>query len=1452
MHVLSAGDGYTYYTSEVATGDARRDHDRELGDYYTADGNPPGRWMGGGAAVLGVSGTVTEEQMKALFGEGLHPDADRIIAEALQAGRSGKEAQGAAKLGRSYYVYKADENSLQGHIQAGYATFQRIQGHEPNTEERRLIRSREGAQAFRDAKGREPADKEELGRYITAATRPDQQAVAGFDLVCSPAKSVSVLWALGDDETRRAIERAQDRAVASTIAYLEREALATRAGTNGVEQIEVNGGVAVTAFRHFESRNGDPQLHDHLVVANKVQGSDGKWRTIDSKLLHRMNVPISEYYNAAIMSEVTKALDVTTEARTVSAGKRPVMEIAGVDTDLLETFSSRSASIREQVERLTAEYQRDHGRAPDTKAQIRIAQQATLETRPQKEHGRSPQATHDDAVARVGQERADQVLPAARRVAETRARDGFGVPTVDVDERASLVLAAVEERYSVWGAGVIEAEARRQLAQIIPDQDVAEPLVQQVAKTALHGSISLTPPSPHGAFKPLTRSTGESVFEHKGKTVYTSGAILAAEDRLLDAARTRTMASVSIDVFERVAAAYDGPLDQGQRDLAKAFATSDRQLLMGIGPAGAGKTTALKLANDALESGGVRMIGLAPSAPAASVLSDAVGIEATTIHGFIVAHQQDEVAEKYALKPGDVIVVDEAGMAGTFRLDDVQAIANQYGAVVRGIGDDRQLSAVEAGGVLRLIDREVGSVQLEHVHRFGDAGEAEASLRLRDPMRAGDPFAWYQDNGRVVGGDSERMTAAVFEGWQHDTLTGTRSLMLAPTATAVADLNARAQAFRISTGDVDTSRSVPLRDGLAAHVGDTIVTRRNESDLRIQGGRDRVKNGDLWSVTGIRDDGALDVAHAESGAVIQLPAGYVSRHVEVGYARTISRSQGLTTERTHVLGDATMSREDAYTALSRGKESNRLYLALDDAATVPDALEQIAARSERMLSAHETIRLEQDRVEDLVTLIDQHADVAVHADELRAGAVVTTALGAELATSLEAQESWGALAASLRHAEDYGHDPIATLRDAYKQRELGTADDVPAVLHWRIEKALEGIGQPIVRVVDREPVDGVPAWIADGRRHQDELLPAEWRDHLAERHHYIGVRLKERGAALAVEQPAWTQDLGRLPSEPWRMFDWHRTAAEVDVLRTKYRIDPSEPQAIPDKLRGNPVADYLQERVTALHKAAALSTAPEVTESTRAHYAASAAERSTSARTALRAAAERAQQSASSAVKTAPDGVTETRTETATEAAPQQSPAEAAPATSAGTGTTPVASAPPTVTQEGTTMSDPLDETLDHLGRHAGRAGQTITSEVARQIQRANDDRRRALLDAQRKAERDQEQATRDAQRKANRDREQVAREAAKEKERTDRLAALYGTASSSETSAPANTAAAGGEPTEPAAGTRAERERRLLEGAGFDPDKRATSEEIKAREEERRTEHRDTTRTRGDEGLER
>jgi hypothetical protein len=102
VHVLHAGDGYTYLTRQVAVEDTDRGRGQELADYYTMQGSPPGRWAGAGLDGLGVTGTVSEAQMKALFGEGLHPDADRIVAARIKAGKTPDAALRAAKLGRAF------------------------------------------------------------------------------------------------------------------------------------------------------------------------------------------------------------------------------------------------------------------------------------------------------------------------------------------------------------------------------------------------------------------------------------------------------------------------------------------------------------------------------------------------------------------------------------------------------------------------------------------------------------------------------------------------------------------------------------------------------------------------------------------------------------------------------------------------------------------------------------------------------------------------------------------------------------------------------------------------------------------------------------------------------------------------------------------------------------------------------------------------------------------------------------------------------------------------------------------------------------------------------------------------------------------------------------------------------------------------------------------------------
>ncbi|WP_248888095.1 MobF family relaxase [Clavibacter nebraskensis] len=496
MHVLSAGDGYTYYTeARSRPADAKRDRDRELGELlHTSTATLPDCGWVAAPTVLGVSGTVTEEQMKALYGEGAAPGrGPHHRRRPSPREHSAKEAQPARQARplllrlpcRTRHAAGTDPSRLRHVSSASTATSPTPRNAASSAPARALRRSetRRGREAggqggARQVHHRRHPPRPDRGRRVRTSCVPVEER--------SPSSGHSA-----DTDTRKAIEAAQEQAVRDTIGYLEREADRDPApAPNGVAQIEVEGGIAATVFRHYDSRNGDPQLHDHVVVANKVKGVDGKWRTIDSKLLHR-----NERAGVRVLQtppSCPRSVDVSGSRRprgSPSPGKRPVMEIAGVDPDLIDTFSSRSASIRATTARLTEEYQRDHGRAPDAKTLIAIAQQATLETRPQKDHVRSPQAIHEAAVARVGADRAAGLVDAARALAPTNKE----AASVDVDEITAQVLRTVEEHHAVWGAHVIEAEARRHLAVMIPDQSVAEPLVQQVTRAALGASVTLTP-----------------------------------------------------------------------------------------------------------------------------------------------------------------------------------------------------------------------------------------------------------------------------------------------------------------------------------------------------------------------------------------------------------------------------------------------------------------------------------------------------------------------------------------------------------------------------------------------------------------------------------------------------------------------------------------------------------------------------------------------------------------------------------------------------------------------------------------------------------------------------------------------------------------------------------------------------------------------------------------------
>ncbi|GAA3920254.1 hypothetical protein GCM10023084_82530 [Streptomyces lacrimifluminis] len=186
-----------------------------------------------------------------------------------------------------------------------------------------------------------------LGRRVT---------VTGVDFVFRPQPTIYLLWALGDEETRRVIEAAHERAIGRVLEWLEDEVAVIGYGKDGIYRVRPPGGLVAARFRHYEARSGMPLLHDHLLLSVKGQRLDGKWGSIHTLALHENTVAASALYNEIVAAEVCEVLGLATEPRTVTPGRRPAMEIAGVPHELIRWTSRRSDQIAACLEDLEHEY----------------------------------------------------------------------------------------------------------------------------------------------------------------------------------------------------------------------------------------------------------------------------------------------------------------------------------------------------------------------------------------------------------------------------------------------------------------------------------------------------------------------------------------------------------------------------------------------------------------------------------------------------------------------------------------------------------------------------------------------------------------------------------------------------------------------------------------------------------------------------------------------------------------------------------------------------------------------------------------------------------------------------------------------------------------------------------------------------------------------------------------
>ena len=1174
LHRITAGSGYDYLTRQVAAMDSTEKGHTGLASYYTEKGEVPGRWVGSGMAGidgLNAGDLVTAEQMLALFGSGHHPLAEQRKRDLAGPGLAEKDYLEITRLGEPFRVYSGDISPFRVEVARRLEALNKERGLPQKAaiaiEDRARIRSQVALEMFRNEYGRGPLNERELAGHVAKLSRQQTTAVAGFDLTFSPVKSVSTLWALADPALAAAIERCHQQAVADALAFIEAHALFTRTGTDGVRQVDVRGLVGA-AFTHRDSRAGDPDLHTHVAVANKVQTlTDGRWLSIDSRVLHKAVVTASETYNTALERHLAEAIGVRFAPRSdTDPRKRSIREIVGVNPALNQRWSTRRQSIEVRRRDLTATFQADHGRPPTPVEAIALAQQATLETRDAKHE---PRSLAEQRTA--WQAQSSEVLGGVVGI-QTMIHAALHpvpgdrlVPTrAWLEDAAKRVVAVVQRDRSTWQTWHLRAEALRRVRAVeVPSQHV-ETVVNLLVDQALTYCVALTRTDPGEPAEPapLRRTDGSSVYTVAGSQLYTSNAILAAEARLVDAAGRRdgmVVPTPALDIALLEGDANGIRLNPGQVLLVREMATSGARVQLAIAPAGSGKTTAMNALSRAWTSAGGSVIGLAPSAAAAAALGEQLVGDSDTLAKLVWSLRNRETSGWVAdIGPSTLLIIDEAGMADTLSLDTVVRHVLERGGSVRLIGDDQQLAAIGAGGVLRDIQASHGALRLSELVRFTDRAEGSASLALREGQTSA--LGFYLDQRRIHVGDATTMTDDLFAAWSADRAGGLDSIMLAPTRELVADLNQRARIQRLD--GTSAAREIELADGNLASAGDTIITRTNNRKLRVSP-TDWVKNGDRWTLLDVDPKGGIHVRHTQSGRHVQLPAGYVAESVELGYATTTHAAQGVTADTMHGLLAGNESRQQAYTMLTRGREANHAYVVVVgdgdphslirpetiNPLTPTDVLERILARDESPVSASTALREAANPVLQLGDAAARYCDAVSFATAQLAGELGIRGLERavdEAAPGLTDSPTWPALRAQLLTVQADGGDPTQALSRA-RVIPITDAQDPCTALAGRVaDSGRHYRGGPLPWL------PRIPASLG-----RDPL----WGSYLGARHQLV-VRLAEQvreDAQTAETRPTWLAGTGRTAPE---------LVADVEVWRAAHRVEPCDTRPTGDRRDG--------------------------------------------------------------------------------------------------------------------------------------------------------------------------------------------------------------------------------------------------------------------------------------------
>jgi conjugative relaxase-like TrwC/TraI family protein len=736
--------------------------------------------------------------------------------------------------------------------------------------------------------GRDPTTGELLGRPH------GRNAVPAFDVVLRPTKSVSVLYGLGDPATGRAVLQAHHAGLAEAAGYLD-EHLGARRGHGGVQHVSGQGVLAV-GFDHRTSREGDPLLHTHLVTANRVQGPDGRWTALDGRDLYRHRLAADAIYRATYQRELSRTLGV----EWTTADTHGNRELAGMPKELIRGFSKRTGQIDAELDRLAVD---GRERTP------RLVKWTVQATRKPKEH-ETPDTLYDRwryeaaerghdpdiLVRRLTGRTANRVQDRTVSEAATgRLFDRLGGPdgltaTASTFSRPDVLVAL--------GAGL--AGAGRTELEELADRFLAERAVSVVADRALEERRWSTPE------------------------------LLAVEQRLVESATGRTgreTARVSHQAVGEALAAHP-TAGTDQQAMVRDLCQGGQGVAVVVGRAGTGKTFALGMARHAWQLDGYRLLAAAPTGIATLSLQGEGFEDVATCDRLL--GDLDKGQEQ--LDARTVLVVDEAGMLGSRKLTRLLEHAQQAQAKVVLVGDDRQLAPIDAGGGFRALRLRLGASELTENRRQQQAWEREALELVRSGL-VEEAVAAYQAHDRVVTADSKpAATLALLQDWWAAYQDAERDptheiLVLAARRAEVDRLNTACQELLAARGRLGDQR-LQVEDRQLA-VGDRVVCGHNAI------GELGVANGSRGTVTAVDPDAQTLTIRLDGkdGREVVLPRSYLdgrgrgerNRRVDLAYATTGHRAQGLTRGRALVRLTGSEDVNWLYVQLSRARQDTRLY-----------------------------------------------------------------------------------------------------------------------------------------------------------------------------------------------------------------------------------------------------------------------------------------------------------------------------------------------------------------------------------------------------------------------------------------------------------------------------------------------------------------------------------------------